>query len=100
MKANKGFLLLDLAVVFLVVGTLLFFVSGSFRSCAHKLNFANDVRKAQVLAEQALVTENVDVPEHWQLNKLEHVVQGRNLLEVQVVEKSSGRIIFNLWWMP
>ena len=46
------------------------------------------------------VTENVDVPEHWQLNKLEHVVQGRNLLEVQVVEKSSGRIIFNLWWMP
>ena len=51
MKASKGFLPLDLAVVFLVVGTLLFFISTSFGCCVKNLSYMQDVVEAKSLAE-------------------------------------------------
>lgn len=91
---------MDLAVVFLVVGTLLFFVSGSFKGCIKNLTLASDVRRAQALAEEALLKEVVELPSQWQVNKVEHYIGRKILLEVQVLEKESSKIIFNLWWMP
>ena len=100
MKASKGFLLLDLAVVFLVVGTLLFFVSTSFGRCVKSLSYMQDVAEAQVLAENFLADETIAVPERWQVQKLEHRLQGNLLQEVQVIDGQSGKVIYSLWWMP
>ena len=100
MKASKGFLLLDLAVVFLVVGTLLFFISISFGSCIKSLSYMQDVAEAQVLAENFLADETITVPERWQVQKLEHSLQGNLLQEVQIIDEESGKVIYSLWWMP
>ena len=100
MKASKGFLLLDLAVVFLVVGTLLFFISTSFGGCIKSLSNMQDVTKAQVLAENFLADETITIPERWQVQKLEHSLQGNLLQEVQVIDGQSGKVIYSLWWMP
>ena len=100
MKASKGFLLLDLAVVFLVVGTLLFFISTSFGRCVKNLSYMQGVVEAQVLAENFLADETIAVPERWQVQKLEHRVQGNLLQEVQVIDTQSGKVIYSLWWMP
>lgn len=98
MKASKGFLLLDLAVMFLLVGTLLIFVIHSFNGCVSALNRTGDVRKAQILAEKALFNQ-VELPSNWQLLENERVVQGEVLKEVQIVDGKSGKIIFNLFWL-
>ena len=100
MKASKGFLLLDLAVVFLVVGTLLFFISTSFGGCVKSLSYLKDAKEAQVLAENFLVDETTTVPVKWQVQKLEHRLQGNLLQEVQVINEQSGKVIYSLWWMP
>ena len=100
MKASKGFLLLDLAVVFLVVGTLLFFISTSFSVSIKSLSYMEDVAEAQVLAENFLADETIAVPERWQVQKLEHRVQGNLLQEVQVIDEQSGKVIYSLWCMP
>lgn len=100
MKASKGFLLLDLAVVFLVVGTLLFFISTSFGCCVKNLSYMQDVAEAQVIAENFLADETIAVPERWQVQKLEHSLQGNFLQEVQVIDGQSGKVIYSLWWMP
>ena len=100
MKASKGFLLLDLAVVFLVVGTLLFFISTSFGGCVKSLSCLQDVKQAQVLAENFLADENIVVPSRWQVQKLEHSLQGNLFQEVQVIDGQSGKVIYSLWWMP
>ena len=100
MKASKGFLLLDLAVVFLVVGTLLFFISTSFGGCIKSLSNMQAVAKAQVLAENFLADETITIPERWQVQKLEHSLQGNLLQEVQVIDGQSGKVIYSLWWMP
>ena len=100
MKASKGFLLLDLAVVFLVVGTLLFFISTSFGGCVKSLSYMQDVAEAQVLAENFLADETIAIPEQWKVQKLEHRLQGNLLQEVQVVDEQSGKVIYSLWWMP
>lgn len=100
MKASKGFLLLDLAVVFLVVGTLLFFISTSFGGCVKSLNHMQDVVEAQSLAENFLADETIPIPERWQVQKLEHSLQGNILQEVQVIDGQSGKVIYSLWWMP
>ena len=100
MKASKGFLLLDLAVVFLVVGTLLFFISTSFGCCVKKLSYMQDVAEAQVIAENFLADETIAVPERWQVQKLEHRLHGNLLQEVQVIDTQSGKVIYSLWWMP
>ena len=100
MKASKGFLLLDLAVVFLVVGTLLFFISKSFGGCVKTLSFMQDAKQAQVLAENFLADESISIPERWQVQKLEHRVQGNLLQEVQVIDGQSGKVVYTLWWMP
>ena len=100
MKASKGFLLLDLAVVFLVVGTLLFFISTSFGGYVKSLSDMQDVAEAQVLAENFLADETIAVPERWQVQKLEHRLQGNLLQEVQVIDGQSGKVIYSLWWMP
>ena len=100
MKASKGFLLLDLAVVFLVVGTLLFFISTSFGGCVKSLNHMQDVVEAQSLAENFLADETIPVPERWQVQKLEHSLQGNLLQEVQVIDGQSSKVIYSLWWMP
>ena len=100
MKASKGFLLLDLAVVFLVVGTLLFFISTSFGRCVKNLSYMQGVVEAQVLAENFLADETIAVPERWQVQKLEHRLQGKLLQEVQVIARQSGKVIYSLWWMP
>ena len=100
MKASKGFLLLDLAVVFLVVGTLLFFISTSFGGCIKSLNYLQDVKQAQVSAENFLADETITIPERWQVQKLEHSLQGNLLQEVQVIDGQSGKVIYSLWWMP
>ena len=100
MKASKGFLLLDLAVVFLVVGTLLFFISTSFGGCVKSLNHMQDVVEAQGLAENFLADETIPIPERWQVQKLEHSLQGNLLQEVQVIDGQSGKVIYSLWWMP
>ena len=100
MKASKGFLLLDLAVVFLVVGTLLFFISTSFGGCVKTLSFMQDAKQAQVLAENFLADETISIPERWQVQKLEHHLQGNLLQEVQVIDGQSGKVVYTLWWMP
>ncbi len=100
MKASRGFLLLDLAVVFLVVGTLLFFISISFGGCIKSLNYLQDVKQAQVLAETFLVDETITIPERWQVQKLEHSLQGNLIQEVQIIDRQSGKVIYSLWWMP
>ena len=100
MKASKGFLLLDLAVVFLVVGTLLFFISTSFGGCVKSLSYMQDVKQAQVLAENFLADETISIPKRWQVQKLEHRLQGKLLQEVQVIARQSGKVIYSLWWMP
>ena len=100
MKASKGFLLLDLAVVFLVVGTLLFFISTSFGSCIKSLSFLQDIAQAQTLAENFLADETISIPERWQVQKLEHSLQGNLLQEVQVIDEQNGKVIYSLWWMP
>ena len=100
MKASKGFLLLDLAVVFLVVGTLLFFISTSFGCCVKSLNHMQDVVEAQSLAENFLADETIPIPERWQVQKSEHSLQGKLLQEVQVIDGQSGKVIYSLWWMP
>lgn len=100
MKASKGFLLLDLAVVFLVVGTLLFFISTSFSVSIKSLSYMEDVAEAQALAENFLADETITIPERWQVQKLEHRVQGNLLQEVQVIDTQSGKVIYSLWWMP
>ena len=100
MKASKGFLLLDLAVVFLVVGTLLFFISTSFGRCIKSLSYMQDVVEAQVLAENFLADETITIPERWQVQKLEYSVQGNLFQEVQVIDEQSGKVIYSLWWMP
>lgn len=98
MKGSKGFLLLELAVVFLLLGTLLIFVLGSFSSCIKALSFTKEVQKAQAVAEQALFNEEINLPSHWQVVKTERVVQGVTLKEVQILEIKSGKVIFNLVW--
>lgn len=100
MKASKGFLLLDLAVVFLVVGTLLFFISISFGGCVRSLSYMQDLAEAQTLAENFLADETIAIPERWQVQKLEHSLQGNLLQEVQVIDGQSGKVIYSLWWMP
>ncbi len=100
MKASKGFLLLDLAVVFLVVGTLLFFISTSFGCCVKNLSYMQDVAEAQVIAENFLADETIPIPERWQVQKSEHYLQGNLLQEVQVIDGQSGKVIYSLWWMP
>ena len=100
MKASKGFLLLDLAVVFLVVGTLLFFISTSFGGCIKSLSYLKDVEQAQVLAENFLTDETITVPERWQVQKIEHSLQGNLFQEVQVIDGQTGKVIYSLWWMP
>ena len=100
MKASKGFLLLDLAVVFLVVGTLLFFISISFGGCVRSLSYMQDLAEAQTLAENFLADETIPIPERWQVQKLEHSLQGNLLQEVQVIDGQSGKVIYSLWWMP
>lgn len=98
MKASKGFLLVEVAVVFLVVGILLLFVSSSFTGCVGNLAYSKNVRRAQALAEQAFFSEEeLAVPEGWQLQKLERKLQGITLTEVQVLETESGKPIFNLF---
>ncbi|MBQ7882873.1 MAG: hypothetical protein IJ320_00750 [Phascolarctobacterium sp.] len=98
MKASKGFLLVEVAVVFLVVGILLLFVSSSFTGCVGNLAYSKNVRRAQALAEQAFLSEEeLAVPEGWQLQKLERKLQGITLTEVQVLETESGKPIFNLF---
>ena len=98
MKGSKGFLLLELAVVFLLVGILLLFVSSSFRGCIKALSRANEVQQAQALAEEAMFNEVLDVPANWQVNKEERMEQGINLKEVQILDVETGKIIFNLFW--
>ena len=100
MKASKGFLLLDLAVVFLVVGTLLFFISISFGGCVRSLSYMQDLAEAQTLAENFLADETIAIPERWQVQKLEHSLQGNLFQEVQVIDGQSGKVIYSLWWMP
>lgn len=100
MKASKGFLLLDLAVVFLVVGTLLFFISTSFSGCVKTLSYVQDVKQEQMLAENFLADEGIAIPERWQVQKLEHRMQGNLFQEVQVIDGQSGKVIYSLWWMP
>ena len=100
MKASKGFLLLDLAVVFLVVGTLLFFISTSFGVSIKSLSYMEDVAEAQALAENFLADETITIPERWQVQKLEHRLQGNLLQEVQVIDAQNGKVIYSLWWMP
>ena len=100
MKASKGFLLLDLAVVFLVVGTLLFFISTSFSVSIKSLSYMEDVAEAQALAENFLADETIPIPERWQVQKSEHSLQGKLLQEVQVIDGQSGKVIYSLWWMP
>ena len=100
MKASKGFLLLDLAVVFLVVGTLLFFISTSFGGSVKSLSYMQDVVAAQVLAENFLADETISIPKRWQVQKLEHRLQGNHLQEVQVIDTQNGKVIYSLWWMP
>ena len=100
MKASKGFLLLDLAVVFLVVGTLLFFISTSFGGCVKSLNHMQDVVEAQSLAENFLADETIPIPERWQVQQLKHSLQGNLLQEVQVIDGQSSKVIYSLWWMP
>ena len=99
MKASKGFLLLDLAVVFLVVGTLLFFISTSFGCCVKNLSYMQDLAEAQTLAETFLTDETITVPERWQVQKLEHFLQGNLLQEVKVIDGQNGKVIYSLWWM-
>ena len=70
MKASKGFLLLDLAVVFLVVGTLLFFISTSFGCCIKNLSYMQDILDVQSLAENFLADETILIQERWQVKKL------------------------------
>lgn len=96
MKASKGFLLVELAVVFLVVGTLLLCVTTSFGRSAQTLNFVQSVRQAQALAEQSLLGVAVDLPDGWQVHMEERNLQGITLREVQIIEAKSGKIIFNL----
>ena len=93
MKASKGFLLLDLAVVFLVVGTLLFFISTSFGGCVKSLSYIKDAKEAQVLAENFLADETISIPKRWQVQKIEHRVRGNLLQEVQVIDGQSGKVI-------
>ena len=100
MKASKGFLLLDLAVVFLVVGTLLFFVSISFGGCVRSLSYMQDLAEAQTMAENFLADETILIPERWQVQKLEHSLQGNLFQEVQVIDGQSSKVIYSLWWMP
>ena len=100
MKASKGFLLLDLAVVFLVVGTLLFFISTNFGGCVKSLSYLQEAKEALVLAENFLADETIAVPAKWQVQKLEHSLQGNLLQEVQVIDGQSGKVIYSLWWMP
>ena len=100
MKASKGFLLLDLAVVFLVVGTLLFFISTNFGGCVKSLSYIKDAKEAQVLAENFLADETFTVYARWQVQKLEHFLQGNLFQEVQVIDEQSGKVIYSLWWMP
>ena len=100
MKASKGFLLLDLAVVFLVVGTLLFFISTSFGSCIKSLSYMQDLAEAYTLAENFLADETIIIPKRWQVQKLEHSLQGNLLQEVQVIDGQSSKVIYSLWWMP
>ena len=100
MKASKGFLLLDLAVVFLVVGTLLFFISTSFGGCIKSLRYMQDLAEAQTLAENFLTDETITVPERWQVQKIEHSLQGNLIQEVQVIDGQNGKVIYSLWWMP
>ena len=100
MKASKGFLLLDLAVVFLVVGTLLFFISTSFGGGVKSLSYLQDAKEAQVLTENFLADETIAVPARWQVQKLEHRLQGNLFQEVQVIDEQSGKVIYSLWWMP
>ena len=89
-----------MAVVFLVVGTLLFFISTSFGRCVKSLSYMQDVVAAQVLAENFLADETITIPERWQVQKLEHRLQGNLLQEVQVIDGQSGKVIYSLWWMP
>ena len=100
MKASKGFLLLDLAVVLFVVGTLLFFISTSFGGCVKGLSYMQDVVEAQSLAENFLADETIIIPKRWQVQKSEHSLQGNLLQEVQVIGGQSGKVIYSLWWMP
>ena len=100
MKASKGFLLLDLAVVFLVVGTLLFFISTSFGGCVKSLSYLQEVKEAQVLVENFLADETIILPARWQVQKLEHSLQGNLFQEVQVIDGQSGKVVYSLWWMP
>ena len=98
MKASKGFLLLDLAVVLLLLGTLLLVVLNSFKGCISALVRTKEIREAQTLAESTLFGEMVEVPANWQLVELERVVQGVVIKEVQVLDGKSGKVLFNLIW--
>ena len=89
-----------MAVVFLVVGTLLFFISTSFGGCVKSLSYMQDVAEAQVLVENFLADETIAVPERWQVQKLEHRLQENLLQEVQVIDAQNGKVIYSLWWMP
>ena len=98
MKASKGFLLLDLAVVLLLLGTLLLFVLNSFNGCIGVLARVKEIREAQALAERTIAGETVEVPTNWQVVELERVVQGVVVKEVQVLDGKSGKVLFNLIW--
>ena len=89
-----------MAVVFLVVGTLLFFISTSFGRCVKSLSYMQDVKQAQVLAENFLADETIAIPEQWKVQKLEHRLQGNLFQEVQVIDGQSGKVIYSLWWVP
>ena len=98
MKASNGFLLLDLAVVLLLLGTLLLFVLNSFNGCINALARTKEIREAQTLAESTLFGEVVEVLTNRQVVELERVVQGVVIKEVQVLDGKSGKVLFNLVW--
>lgn len=92
-------MLVELAVVFLLMGALLIFVISSFNGCVKALTKTKDVQRAQILAERTLAGEMVKVPSQWQILEEERMVQGVRLKEVQVLDVQSGKIIFNLLWL-
>lgn len=99
MKESKGFLLLDVAVVVLVLGTLLLFVSYGFNGCVKNLQNIQNVREACRLSESFFVGEELLLPKGWQVQNLERSIAVGTLVEVQVLESARGKVLYNLLWV-
>ena len=95
MKSNKGFFLVETALVLLFVFTILINTIQSYNSCLRNLVRKNELSQAFEYCERYLVDGTISaIPPGLEINTIDNFCCGYNIVEVQV--EKEHHVIFNL----